>query len=106
MASLCTQYAAETHIPDNVDLRLAVGSTTIISFHPNGEGYWRMSGGVVTLMELFLWFGQEFTAREIFFWYYWAPKIAKKRKHAWGSEDVQAGGQLRKRETNKWGHMR
>ena len=58
------------------------------------------------MMELFVLFGRFWTAREIFFWYHWAPKVVKKRAHSWGSPDVIAAAQLRKKETDRYGHMR
>ena len=87
----------------------AVGNTTIIRFgRPDPQvGHWRLnSGGVFTLMELFQAYGPKCAAQDIMYWYYHAPKIACKRAHSWGSEDVRAAARLRFETFGQWGHRR
>ena len=97
---------AGTSFSDEVDL-LAIGSTTIIRFLGNQpDGHYRLSGGAITLMELFARLGQWFTAQEWFCWYRNASKMVVKRPHAWWSPDVRAAAHLRKQEYNHWGHRR
>ena len=85
--ALTALAAQEKNTPGNifpveVDL-LAVGSTTIIRLLGNQRGgHWRLSGGAITLMELFLRLGEYFTAQELFCWYHNASKVVVKRPHA------------------------
>ena len=64
-------------VSDNINLHKDIGDTTIIR-HAN-VGHWRLEGAAVTLAQLFRDFGERFTAMEIMFWYFHAPKVAKKR---------------------------
>ena len=88
---------------DDVDL-LAVGSTTILRAMEGGDGHWHLRGGAITLPQLFAKVGSQFAVQELMFWYSHAPKVVKKRLHAWGSEDVRQAAQLRKRVFNHYGH--
>ena len=65
-----------------------------------------MKGGGITLGRLFAIFGERCTAQELMFWYYHAPKLCKKRQHAWGSKDVRDAAKFRKETFGHWGHRR
>ena len=95
-----------TRFEENEDL-LAVGSTTIVRFAADPKvGHWRLSGGAVTLMELFHRLGERFSAQELFCWYYHAPKLTIKRAHPWGSQDVRDAAHLRFKTYGHYGHRR
>ena len=97
----CTKYDWLFH--EDVDLS-AVGDTTILR-HVRGS-LQTLEGGAITLMELFVTFGNLFTAAELFFWYYQAPKVVKKRAHSTGSAEIQAAAKLRKESFGHYGHRR
>ena len=83
-----------------------LGSTRVFRPAVGGEGYHVVSGGVIILMEMFVKLGERFTARELLFWYSHAPKLARKRPHAWGSQEVRDAAQVRKAVTGRYGHGR
>ena len=100
------KHTAGNIFSDEEDL-LAIGSTTIIRFlgnHP--DFHYRLSGGAIVLMELFVRLGEYFTAQELFCWYRNASKVVVKRPHAWGSQDVRDAAHIRKEVYNHWGHRR
>ena len=82
-----------------------VGTTMISGAQAAGAvGHWRLKGGAITLAQLLLEFGEHFTAQELFFWYYHATKVAKKRAHAWGSECPREAAKVRKQVYGRYGH--
>ena len=86
---------------DSVELS-AFGDTTILT--SGCGGHLRLKGGAITLMELFAKFGGQYTAQELFSWYYNAQKMVKKRAHYTGSGDVRAAAQMRLQEYGHYGH--
>ena len=97
--------APDKSFPVEVDLE-AVGSTALIRFILDRAGHWRLSGGAVTLMELFMKLGEHFSAQELFCWYYIATRVVTKRPHSWGSKDVRDAAHLRHQIHRHWGHRR
>ena len=89
------------NIAEDVDLQ-SIGATTILKPH-RGVGHWRLSGGVVTLAQLFRDFGATYTAYDLMAWYLNAPKMIKKRPHPVGLADERAAAHLRKELAGKWG---
>ena len=96
---------SEGEFDDNVDL-LAVGNTTILRTKKNCDGHWHRTGGAISLGDLLAEFGERFTVYELMFWYHNAPKLAKKRPHAWGSQDVRDAAQERKKAWGRYGHWK
>jgi hypothetical protein len=80
----------------------AVGDTMIL--RRSSGGHSRLEGRAITLMELFAKCGKDYTAQECFFWYYHAPKVAKKRMHPQGSKDNRDAAKLRFKEYGHYGH--
>ena len=89
------------------DAALITGGETMIlangSHGPSG-GHWRRYGGAITVGELFYEFGERYTAQELFFWYYHAEKLVKKRAHSKGSQEVREAAQLRFKTFGHYGH--
>ena len=77
---------------DDVDLT-SFGNSTILA-HTSG-GHWRRRGGAITRGEVSHNFGERLNAQELFFSYYHAEKLCKKRAHAHGSEEVREAAQVR-----------
>ena len=84
----------------------ASGGSMILRPEFQGAGHFRLRGGVLTLAELFLHYCETFTAQELMFWCYHAPKVCKKRAHAWGSQTVQEAAQMRRAVYGHYGHRR
>ena len=93
----------EPRFHETVDLESCC-NTMIFQIRKGVVGHWRLKGGVITLMELFETFGAWYTAKELFFWYWHAQKVAKKRAHAWGSKDVRDAAQARFSAYGYYGH--
>ena len=91
---------------DDTDL-VQFGNTMILAIRGEDvEGHWQRYGGAITLGHLFYQFGERYTAQELFFWYYHAQKLVKKRDHPWGSEEVQEASQLRMKTWGHYGHRK
>ncbi len=98
---------------DDADLK-SYGDTMILA--DGGEfngpqddgavGHWRRYGGAITLGELFMEFGEWFTAQELCVWYFHAEKLVKKRAHPHGSQGVRDAAQLRMQRFGHYGHRR
>ena len=84
----------------------ASGGCVILKPGHDLKGHYQLRGGVITLAELFLRYGECFTAQELMFWYYHAPKVCKKRPHSWGSKLVKEAAQVRKAVFGHYGHRR
>ena len=76
----------------------------ILSWMDDVDGHWRLKGGAITLAELFYRFGERFTGMELCFWYYHAPKLAKKRAHPMGSKLGRDAAWERQSTFGRWGH--
>jgi len=79
----------ERLVSPSLDLT-TLGNTNIIVNFPGENGYWHLNGGAITLPELFEQFGEHYTVAELFLWYHQAPKVCRRRVHAWGHPDVKA----------------
>ena len=44
------------------------------------------------------------TVAEVMLWYHQAPKVFRKREHAWGSKLVRAAAQQRHKSYGRYGH--
>ena len=75
-------------IDPSVDLR-SVGNTTIHKTRDGEAGHWHLSGGAITLAELFWTYGEKCSVAELMHWYYNAPKVLRKKGHPWGSRDCR-----------------
>ena len=95
--------SSETLIDDNVDLT-TVGNTATFRTKAGVDGHWRMNGGAISLPELFDKFGDRYTVSELMFWYYNAPKVLRKREHAWGSPDCRKAALQRWKTYGRPGH--
>jgi len=93
-------------IPREIDLKQEIGSTRVFRPAVGGDGYHVVKGGVISLMEMFISFGERYTARELLFWYSHAPKLSRKRPHAWGSQEVRDAAVVRKAVYGHYGHRR
>ena len=93
----------EKRMHHSVDL-VAVGNTTILRSEPGNSGHWRLSGGAVSLPMLFDAFDKEFTVSEIMLWYSNAPKVLRKKQHAWGSPECRAAAYQRLKTYGHYGH--
>ena len=91
-------------IHDSEDLT-KLGNTTILRTRAGDAGHWRLNGGAITLAELFHQFGKNYTVAELMLWYCQAPKMLKKRPHAWGSKDVRAAATERWKVYGRAGHQ-
>ena len=96
--------SSDTEFDDTVDL-LAVGNTMILRKNRHGQGHLHISGGAITSGELLLKFGDKLTVYELMFWYHNATKLAKKRPHAWGSQECREAAQARKKVRGRYGHF-
>ena len=79
----------ERLVSPSLDLT-TLGNTNIIVNFPGENGYWHLNGGAISLPELFEQFGEHYTVAELFLWYHQAPKVCRRRVHAWGHLDVKA----------------
>ena len=94
-------------IADDVNLVDMCGTTILqVPLDDTDVGHWRLKGGAITLAQLFLTFGPRFTAQELFFWYYNAEKVVKKRAHSWGSREVRDAAKMRQQVFGHYGHRR
>ena len=85
-----------SQIAVGIDL-LAVGNTTILRTRRNEDGHWHLSGGAIGLAELFALFGRDYTVSDLMCWYHNAPKVVRKRPHAWGSPGVRDAAHERRK---------
>ena len=67
-------------------------------------GYRRRRGRAITLGELMMAVGKEYTLMEIYYWYHHAYRLCHKKDHPWGSQIVRDASKLRERETGRRGH--
>ena len=81
-----TDQWGKNMIADWVDLT-KVGNTTILRSRDGVSGHWHLIGGAITLPELMYTFGEKYTVAELMTWYYNAPKVLRKRDHAWGTPE-------------------
>jgi hypothetical protein len=82
-----TDQWGKNMIADWVDLT-KVGNTTILRSRDGVSGHWHLIGGAITLPELMYTFGEKYTVAELMTWYYNAPKVLRKRDHAWGTPET------------------
>ena len=90
-------------IPSSVDLK-TVGNTTILRTRQGHDGHWHLNGGAISLPELFEKFGEEYTVAELMLWYHNAPKVCRRRNHAWGSPDKIKAARQRFLTYHHYGH--
>ena len=100
-----TQASSEFLFSDDVNL-VAAANTTVLYVDPQSGGHWRRRGNAITLAELLYALGQKCTVSDIMFWYCHAPKVVKKRRHAWASADRRDAAYLRLKTYGHWGHKR
>ena len=91
-------------VADWVDLT-KVGNTTILKSRDGVNGHWHLNGGAITLPELMYTFGEKYTVAELMHWYYNAPKVLRKREHAWGSPDCRKAALQRWKTYGRPGHQ-
>ena len=82
-----------------------LGSTTLMQFTRDGRTATMTKAVVMSLPELFLWGGPDFTALELYFYYNNCLKLVKKRKHAWASQDNRDAAQLRYQDRQAAGRL-
>ena len=95
---------SEHEFSDDVDL-LHAANTTVLYANETG-GHWYRTGKAITLAELLSKLGQRCTVSDIMFWYCHAPKLVKKRRHAWASADRKEAALLRYETFGHYGHRR
>ena len=97
--------SSEHVFSDDVDL-VPAANTTVLYADSHFGGHWHRTGKAITLAELLYAFGQDCTVSDIMFWYCHAPKLVKKRRHAWSSAEKKEAAHLRKSTFGHWGHRR
>ena len=99
--------SSEQVFSDDVDLLLvAAAKTTVLYAESQSGGHWRRRGYAITLAELLFAFGERCTVSDIMFWYCHAPKVVKKRRHAWANAERREAALLRRKTWGRWGHRR
>jgi hypothetical protein len=87
----------------HIDLE-KVGNTTILRTEQGQKGHWHLSGGAITLADLFFKFGEQYTVSELMSYYYNAKKVCRKRQHAWGSAECRQAALQRYKSNGHYGH--
>ena len=82
-----------------------VGNTTILRTEQGQRGHWHLSGGAITLADLFFKFGDNYTVSELMNYYYNSKKVCRKRAHAWGSPECRQAALQRYKSNGHYGHQ-
>ena len=82
-----------------------VGNTTILKSRDGVNGHWHLNGGAITLPELMYTFGEKYTVTELMHWYYNAPKVLRKREHAWGAPETRKAALQQRKTFGRPGHQ-
>ena len=82
-----------------------VGNTTILRTEQGQRGHWHLSGGAITLADLFFKFGDNYTVSELMNYYYNSKKVCRKRAHAWGSPECRQAALQRYKSNGRYGHQ-
>ena len=80
----------------------ALPNTSVLCW-PLAAGHYRRAGKWITLAELLLAIGSTHSLMDIYFWYYHAQRLVRKRDHPTGSVDHEDAARLRKKELGCWG---
>ena len=97
--------STQASFSDDVNL-VAAANTTVLYAESHDGGHWRRRGNVITLAELLFAFGERCTVSDIMFWYCHAPKVVKKRRHAWANKEQRDAAYLRQKTWGHWGHRK
>ena len=77
--------------------------TTVLRLNKKISGWQPREAFVITLPRLLNWGWDRFSLMELYFWWLNAPKIVKKRQHAWMSVDERDAAVQRHEDTGYWG---